>query len=108
FVLDKAGVLDHARMKPDIPERSNEDLSVLAEIALAAARDAIARWGKPDSEIGAVLCAASNMQRPYPAMAIAEQQARRIEGFAFGRTVACSSATFGLTPAADSIASGSV
>lgn len=108
FVIDKAGVLDPARMAPDIPERSNEDLSVLAEIAVAAARDAIARWGKPVSEIGAVLCAASNMQRPYPAMAIEVQQALGIEGFAFDMNVACSSATFGIKTAADFIASGSV
>ena len=108
FVLDKAGVLDPARMAPHLPERANEDLSVLAEMAVKAARDALARWGKPASEIGAVICAASNMQRPYPAMAIEVQQALGIEGFAFDMNVACSSATFGLKTAADFIASGSV
>jgi len=108
FVLDKAGILDPARMLPHIPERSNDELSVLAEMAVKAARDAIAAWGKPVSEIGAVLCAASNMQRPYPAMAIEIQQALGIEGFAFDMNVACSSATFGIKTAADFIASGSV
>jgi beta-ketodecanoyl-[acyl-carrier-protein] synthase len=108
FVLDKAGILDPARMVPNLPERSNDELSVLAEMAVAAARDAIAAWGKPVSEIGAVLCAASNMQRPYPAMAIEVQQALGIEGFAFDMNVACSSATFGIKTAADFIASGSV
>jgi beta-ketodecanoyl-[acyl-carrier-protein] synthase len=108
FVLDKAGVLDPARMLPHIPERSNDELSVLAEMAVKAARDAIAAWGKPVSEIGAVLCAASNMQRPYPAMAIEIQQALGVDGFAFDMNVACSSATFGIKTAADFIASGSV
>jgi beta-ketodecanoyl-[acyl-carrier-protein] synthase len=108
FVLDKAGVLDPERMAPNIPERSNEELSVLAEMAVKAARQAIAAWGKPASEIGAVLCAASNMQRAYPAMAIEIQQALGIEGFAFDMNVACSSATFGLKTAADFIGSGSV
>lgn len=108
FVLDKAGVLDPARMVPNIPERSNDELSVLAEMAVKAAREAIAAWGKPVSEIGAVLCAASNMQRPYPAMAIEVQQALGIDGFAFDMNVACSSATFGIKTAADFIASGSV
>lgn len=108
FVLDKAGVLDPERMAPNIPERSNEELSVLAEMAVKAAQQAIAAWGKPVSEIGAVLCAASNMQRAYPAMAIEVQQALGIEGFAFDMNVACSSATFGLKTAADFIASGSV
>lgn len=108
FVMDKAGVLDPDRMVPNLPERSNDELSILAEMAVNAARDSIAAWGKPVSEIGAVLCAASNMQRPYPAMAIEVQQALGIEGFAFDMNVACSSATFGIKTAADFIASGSV
>ena len=107
FVIDKTGILDPGRMTPHLPERSNEELSLLAEIAVRAAEDAIARWGKPASRIGAVLCAASNMQRPYPAMAIEVQQALGIEGFAFDMNVACSSATFGIKTAADFIASGS-
>ena len=108
FVMDKAGVLDPERMRPHLPERSNDELSILAEMAVKAAKDALTRWDKPVSEIGAVICAASNMQRPYPAMAIEVQQALGIEGFAFDMNVACSSATFGLKTAADFIASGSV
>ena len=107
FVMNKSGILDPDVMRPIIPERSNEEISILAEMAVAAAREAIARWGKPVSEIGAVLCAASNMQRAYPAMAIEVQQALGIEGFAFDMNVACSSATFGIKTAADFIASGS-
>ncbi len=105
FVMDKSGLIDPEVLRPAIPERSNEELSVLAEMAVTAARQAIARWGKPVSEIGAVLCAASNMQRPYPAMAIEVQQALGIEGFAFDMNVACSSATFGIKTAADFIRS---
>jgi beta-ketodecanoyl-[acyl-carrier-protein] synthase len=108
YVMDKAGVLDPERMAPTIPERPNEELSLLAEMAVAAAQDAIARWGKPASGVGAVLCAASNMQRPYPAMAVEVQQALGIEGFGFDLNVACSSATFGIKTAVDYIATGSV
>ena len=108
FVVDKAGIIDPDRMAPHIAARGDDELSLLAEMAVKAARDAIAAWGKPVSEIGAVLCAASNMQRPYPAMAIEVQQALGIEGFAFDMNVACSSATFGIKTAADFIASGSV
>jgi len=108
FVLDKAGVLDPERMAPNIPERGNDELSIMAEMAVKAARDAIAAWGKPVSEIGAVLCAASNMPRPYPALAIEVQQALGIEGFAFDMNVACSSATFGIKTAVDFITGGSV
>jgi beta-ketodecanoyl-[acyl-carrier-protein] synthase len=108
FVLDKAGVIDPARMTPKIPERGNDELSIMAEMAVKAAQQAIDAWGKPVSEIGAVLCAASNMPRPYPALAIEVQQALGIEGFAFDMNVACSSATFGIKTAADFIGGGSV
>jgi beta-ketodecanoyl-[acyl-carrier-protein] synthase len=107
FVVDKTGLVDPDRMTPNIPERSNEELSLLAEIAVEAAKDAIQRWGKDVSQIDAVICAASNMQRPYPAMAIEVQQALGIEGFAFDMNVACSSATFGIKTAADFVTSGS-
>ena len=39
FVLDKAGVLDPARMAPNIPERGNDELSIMAEMAVAADKD---------------------------------------------------------------------
>jgi beta-ketodecanoyl-[acyl-carrier-protein] synthase len=107
FVVDKTGLVDPERMTPNIPERSNEEISILAEIAVEAAKDAIARWGKDVSQIDAVICAASNMQRAYPAMAIEVQQALGIEGFAFDMNVACSSATFGIKTAADFVTSGS-
>ena len=107
FVVDKTGLVDPERMAPNIPERGNEELSILAEIAVEAAKQAIERWGKPASEIDAVICAASNMQRAYPAMAIEVQQALGIDGFAFDMNVACSSATFGIKTAADFVTSGS-
>nr|WP_303705125.1 beta-ketoacyl-ACP synthase III [Brevundimonas naejangsanensis] len=108
YVMDKSGILDPERMLPNLPARGDDELSILAEMAVKAAEDAIKAWGKPVSEIGAVICAASNMQRPYPAMAIEVQQALGIEGFAFDMNVACSSATFGIKTAADFVASGSV
>ncbi|HEX7945439.1 MAG TPA: beta-ketoacyl-ACP synthase III [Phenylobacterium sp.] len=107
FVVDKTGLVDPERMAPNIPERSNEELSVLAEMAVEAAKQAIATWGKDASRIDAVICAASNMQRAYPAMAIEVQQALGIDGFAFDMNVACSSATFGIKTAADFVTSGS-
>jgi beta-ketodecanoyl-[acyl-carrier-protein] synthase len=107
FVMDKTGLVDPAVMRPILPERPNDALSILAEMAVAAAREAIERWGRPASEIDAVLCAASNMQRAYPAMAVEIQNALGIGGFGFDMNVACSSATFGIKTAADFIAGGS-
>jgi len=105
-VMAKAPVLDPAIMAPRWPERSNEELSILAEIGVAAARDALARAGRDAGDVDAVLCAASNMERPYPAMAIEIQQALGIDGFGFDMNVACSSATFGIQTAADYIRAG--
>jgi beta-ketodecanoyl-[acyl-carrier-protein] synthase len=106
YVVDKTGVIDPAVMRPSIPERRKDEISILAEIGVAAANDAIARWGKPAARIDAVICAASNMQRAYPAMAIEIQQALGVDGFGFDMNVACSSATFGIKTAADYIAAG--
>jgi beta-ketodecanoyl-[acyl-carrier-protein] synthase len=106
-VMDKTGILDPAVMRPIISERPNEEISILAEMAVSAAKDALSRWDGSISDIGAVICAASNMQRPYPAMAVEVQNALGVGGFAFDMNVACSSATFGIKTASDFIASGS-
>ncbi len=106
FVIDKTGVLNPDIMAPRIPERPDSHISVLAEMAVAAGKQAMARAGREAREIGAVICAASNMQRAYPAMAIEVQDALGIVGFAFDMNVACSSATFGIQTAADFVRSG--
>jgi beta-ketodecanoyl-[acyl-carrier-protein] synthase len=95
-------------MAPRIPERPNEELSVLAELAVRAARQALERAGRDPMDVDAVICAASNMQRAYPAMAIEIQAALGCnpEGFAFDMNVACSSATFGIQTAADFVRAG--
>lgn len=106
YVVDKAGILDPAHMAPRFEERGNDELSVLAEIGVLAAKDALARAGRDARDVDAVLCAASNMQRAYPAMAIEIQHALGINGFAFDMNVACSSATFGIQTASDYIRAG--
>lgn len=105
-VMAKAPVLDPDIMSPRWDERSNDELSIMAEIGVKAARQALERAGRDPKDVDAVLCAASNMQRPYPAMAIEIQQELGIEGFGFDMNVACSSATFGIQTAADYIRAG--
>jgi beta-ketodecanoyl-[acyl-carrier-protein] synthase len=105
-VMSKAPILDPANMAPRWAERGNDELSVMAEIGVAAARQALARAGRDAKDVDAVLCAASNMERAYPAMAIEIQQALGIDGFGFDMNVACSSATFGIQTAADYIRAG--
>ena len=107
YVLNKAGILDPNRMTPRLAERPNDSLSVMAEIGVNAARSALDRAGVNAGEIDAVIVAASNMQRAYPAIAVEIQAALGANGFAFDMNVACSSATFGIQQARDSIRSGS-
>ena len=106
YVYEKAGVLDPARMYPRYAERPDEAPSMMAEIAVAACRDAMARAGRGPADIDAVICAAANMQRAYPAMAIEIQNALGITGFGFDMNVACSSATFGIEQAANAVQCG--
>lgn len=105
-VLDKTGILDPEIMCPRLPRRANEELSIQAEIAVAAAREALRAARKTAAEVDAVLVACSNMQRAYPAMAIEIQDALGITGFGFDMNVACSSATFGIQTAADMLYNG--
>jgi beta-ketodecanoyl-[acyl-carrier-protein] synthase len=106
YVMDRQGVLDPEVMCPRLPERPNDQLSILAEMAVLAARDALKAADRKASDIDGVIVGASNMQRAYPAMAIEVQEALGIEGFGFDMNVACSSATFALQAAADMVANG--
>jgi beta-ketodecanoyl-[acyl-carrier-protein] synthase len=108
YVVNKSGVVDPTIMAPRIPERPNEELSIMAELAVKAARQALETAGRDAADVDAVICAASNMQRAYPAMAIEIQAALGCnpEGFAFDMNVACSSATFGIQTAADFVRAG--
>ncbi|MCB2114019.1 MAG: beta-ketoacyl-ACP synthase III [Parvularculaceae bacterium] len=107
YVVDKKGILDPGRMAPMIPARRDEDLSIVAEIGVAAAKDAMKRGDFSPGDIDGVICAASNMQRAYPAMAVEIQAALGVEGFAFDMNVACASAAFGIETALGLIRAGS-
>ncbi|MFM7706100.1 MAG: beta-ketoacyl-ACP synthase III, partial [Rubrivivax sp.] len=106
YVLEKDGVLDPTRMKPRFAPRPDEALSLMAEIAVDAGAKAIAAAGLQPAQIDAVLCAAANMQRAYPAMAVEIQQAIGAGGYGFDMNVACSSATFGIEQAVNAVRCG--
>ncbi len=108
YVIDKKGILDPTVMHPLLRQRDDDEPSLMAEMALDAARKALDAAGKTAADVGAVICAASNLERAYPAVAIEIQQLLGVGGFAFDMNVACSSATFGIQAAADMIRSGSI
>ena len=107
FVMNKAGIVDPTRMSPRLEPRSNDEPSIMCEIGVAAAKQALEQANVTAEDIDAVLVAASNMERAYPAIAIEVQAELGITGFAFDMNVACSSATFGIQQAYDMVVSGS-
>jgi beta-ketodecanoyl-[acyl-carrier-protein] synthase len=106
YVMEKEGILDPKRMVSRIAERADDELSLQAEICVAAAQQALERAGRSAADIDMVLVACSNMQRAYPAMAVEVQQALGIDGYGFDMNVACSSATFGIQQAVAAVQSG--
>ncbi|HEX9171793.1 MAG TPA: beta-ketoacyl-ACP synthase III [Telluria sp.] len=106
YVMEKTGILDPARMTPRIAERGDDQLSLQAEMCVAAAREALERAGRSAADIDMVLVACSNMQRAYPAMAVEVQDALGIDGYGFDMNVACSSATFGIQTAVAAVQAG--
>lgn len=106
-VLDKDNILNPDVMVPLFPERPNEQLSIMAEIGVKACQQALETAGRDAKDVDAILCACSNMQRAYPAVAVEIQDALGMdEAFGFDMNVACSSATFGIQTAVDYIRSG--
>lgn len=107
-VIDKTGVLDPEIMHPLLRQRSDDEPSLMAEMAVDAVQKALIAAGRTAQDIDLVICAASNLERAYPALAIEIQDLIGVQGFAFDMNVACSSATFGIQAAADMIRAGSV
>lgn len=106
YVIDKQGILDPERMKPYVAPRANDALSLQAEMAIQAAQLALDEAGLKGSDLDCVIVACSNLQRAYPAVAIEVQQALGAGGFAFDMNVACSSATFALQLADNTLQAG--
>lgn len=106
YAFVKEGTLDPERMKPVLSERADGEISHQAEMALNAARKAMAEANKSPEQIDAVIVSCAYTQRAYPAISIEVQHALGIQGFAFDMLVACSAATFALHRAYEMVAAG--
>jgi beta-ketodecanoyl-[acyl-carrier-protein] synthase len=106
YVLEKSGILDPTRMYPRLQERPDDQLAD-GRARRGRVPAGAAAGGKTGADIDAVLCAASNMQRAYPAMAVEIQQALGAGGYGFDMNVACSSATFAIEQAVNAVRTGS-
>ncbi|WP_110654968.1 beta-ketoacyl-ACP synthase III [Salinicola halimionae] len=108
YVMEASGILDPERMRPRIPERANDALSMQAEMGKAAAQQALGKAGVRADQLDLIIVACSNLQRPYPAVAVELQAALGAGGYAFDMNVACSSATFAIDMATNAIRAGSL
>ncbi len=106
-VVDKEGVLDVEFMRPRIRNRGNDEPSLLAEMGVVAAKQALERAGRTAADIDCVIVACSNLQRAYPAIAVEIQSLLGIRGFGYDMNVACASAAFGVQAAVDGVRLGS-
>lgn len=106
YVMAKKDILDVNTMAPRFVERSNDELSMQAEIGVEAAKQALQAANKTIDDIDLIIVACAYTQRSYPALAIEIQQALGCGGWAFDMLVACSAATFGIINAANAIRSG--
>lgn len=107
YVMNKSGVLDPRRMRPSFEARPDTEISIMAEIGVKACQAALDAAGKTAADVDGVICAAANMQRPYPAMGVEIQTALGVQGYAFDMNVACSSATFAIELAVNAVRTGS-
>ena len=107
YVMDDEGILDPERMRPRLPQRGDDELSLQGEMGLAAARQALEAARVQADEIDLVIVACSNLERAYPAVAVELLAALGAGGHAYDMNVACSSATFALDAARNAILAGS-
>ena len=108
YVIDKKGILDPDIMAPVFAARKlGEELSISAEMGLGALKQALDNAGLSGDDLDGIICASSNFQRVYPAIAIEVQNAVGMtHGFAYDMNVACSAATFGIAQAKAMIEAG--
>jgi beta-ketodecanoyl-[acyl-carrier-protein] synthase len=106
YVMAKRDILNVDIMRPTLIERANDEISMQAEIGVAAAKQALKAANKTAADIDLVIVACAYTQRSYPAMAIEIQNALGCNGWGFDMLVACSAATFGIINAANAIRSG--
>ena len=104
--IAKDGILDATILAPRLPERSDDEPSILAEMAVSAAKSALQTAGRDIKDIDLIIVACSNLQRAYPAISVEVQYFLGAAGFAYDMNVACSSATFGIKAANDAIIAG--
>lgn len=109
YLMDGKGPTEVGRMYPHLSKyapESNMGTPAQVKMAYEAALGALEEAGLSGEDIDMVIISASVWERFVPSMATELQQLLGAKGFAFDMSMACSSATFGMSTAMDAIKSG--
>lgn len=109
YMMEGSGPIEVGRMYPYLSKHAPKDkMGTPAQVKMAyeAAMQALEEAGLKGEDIDMVVISASVWERFLPSMACELQQMLGAKGFAFDMGMACSSATFGMSTAADAIQSG--
>ncbi len=109
YFMEGSGATDPNRMYPRTAEGASEDWEgtpTQVKMALAAAEEALAEAKLSGEDIDMIVMSSSVWERFFPSMAIELQNILGSKGFALDMSMACSSATFGISSAMDALASG--
>ena len=92
-------------MRPVLRQENSENLSILAEMSIHAAQEAITQAEINVRDIDAVILGTSHSARNYPSVAMEVMENLGIEGYGYDMLVGCSSTTFAINNAFSDIAS---
>jgi beta-ketodecanoyl-[acyl-carrier-protein] synthase len=106
YLIDKKNCLDIDVMKPVLRNESCENISILAEMSIHAANEAMNQAGIEAKDIDAVILGTSHSARNYPAVACEVMDELGIKGYGYDMLIGCSSTTFAISNAYSDIASG--
>lgn len=109
YMMEGGGATEVGRMFPYLSKYAPEtNMGTPAQVRMAfeAAQEALEQAKLSGSDIDMVIISASVWERFVPSMATELQQILGAKGFAFDMSMACSSATFGMSTAMDALNSG--
>jgi len=109
YLMEGKGPTEVGRMYPYLSKYAPEtNMGTPAQVKMAyeAAMEALSEAGLTGADIDMVIISASVWERFIPSMATELQQMIGAKGFAFDMSMACSSATFGMSTATDALKSG--
>lgn len=106
YSRDKANMINPDVMFEFVEEGSDEDVWIQAQEGLVAADQAFKEAHQSPENVDAVIVSCTHKQRDYPSIAVEIQNQLGIKGFGFDMGAACSSASFGIQVAVDSIKAG--